>query len=114
MIGGIATSISYSVFLISIRLFSLHYILANILAFFVSIVFSYNLNKRWSFEASQQQKSHVFGYLALYLTSLVVGTFILKVTIDFLGIIPEIAFIISLFFTTALNFVGTKFVVFKE
>lgn len=114
IIGGVATTISYSVFLISIHLFSLHYIIANILAFFISIIFSYNLNKRWSFEVAEQQKSHLPQYLILYLVSLLVGTFILKITIDSLQIIPEIAFIISLFFTTTMNFIGTKFFVFKE
>lgn len=114
IIGIIATLISYSVFVISIRLLSLHYIIANILAFLLSIIFSYNLNKHWSFGVTTQQKSHIIQYLTLYLTSLVVGTIILHITIDSFGIIPEIAFIISLFFTTTINFIGTKFFVFKE
>ena len=114
IIGGISTLISYSVFLASIHLLSLHYIFANILAFIISIIFSYNFNKRWSFEAAQQQRSHLLGYLTLYLTSLVVGTVILRTVVEFFGIIPEIAFIISLFFTTTMNFFGIKFLVFKK
>ncbi len=112
--GGISTLISYSVFLFSIHALSLHYIIANIIAFVVSITFSYNFNKRWSFEAAKQQKSHLKEYLGLYLTTLVVGSAILKISVDFIGIIPEIAFIISLCFTTLINFLGTKFFVFKE
>lgn len=112
--GGISTVISYSVFLFGIHALSLHYILANILAFCVSITFSYHFNKRWSFEVAKQQKSHLGRYLCLYLTTLVVGSAILKITIGYLSIIPEIAFIISLCFTTTINFLGTKFFVFKE
>lgn len=114
VIGGIATIISYSVFSFSIRVLSLHYVWANILAFVMSIIFSYNMNKRWSFEAAAQQRSHLTQYLILYLSSLVVGTIILRITIGLLGIMPEIAFIISLCFTTVINFLGTKFFVFKK
>lgn len=114
VIGGIATIISYSVFSFSIRVLSLHYIFANILAFLISITFSYHMNKRWSFEVAEQQSSHLTQYLTLYLFSLVVGTTILRITIGLLNIIPEIAFIISLCFTTVINFVGTKFFVFKK
>ncbi len=112
--GGISTVISYSIFLFSIHLLGLHYILANILAFCISVIFSYNFNKRWSFQAAKQQKSHLKEYLTLYLITLLVGSLILKLTVDFLGIIPEIAFIIGLCFTTTINFIGTKFFVFKE
>lgn len=114
VIGGVSTIISYSVFVFSIRILSLHYILANILAFILSIVFSYNLNKRWSFEVEKKQRSHLFQYLGLYIASLIVGSVILKIAVDFFFIIPEIAFIISLFFTTTMNFIGTKFFVFKK
>ena len=112
--GGISTVISYSVFLLSIHLFSLHYIISNIVAFCVSITFSYNFNKRWSFEVANQQRSHLFSYLGLYLFSLALGSLILKIAVDFCGIIPEISFIISLCFTTTLNFLGVKFLVFKK
>ena len=112
--GGISTVISYSIFLFSIHLLGLHYILANILAFCISVIFSYNFNKRWSFQAAKQQRSHLKRYLTLYLITLLVGSLILKFTVDFLGIAPEIAFIIGLCFTTTINFIGTKFFVFKE
>ena len=112
--GGISTVISYSIFLFSIHLLGLHYIPANIFAFCISIIFSYNFNKRWSFEAAKQQGSHLRGYLTLYLITLAVGSLILKITVDFLDIIPEIAFVIGLCFTTVINFLGTKFFIFKE
>lgn len=112
--GGISTLISYAVFLFSIHLLSLHYIFANIVAFVASIAFSYNFNKRWSFEASTQKTSHIKKYLGLYLVTLFVGSVILKISVDIVGIIPEIAFIIALCFTTVINFLGSKFFVFKE
>jgi putative flippase GtrA len=113
LIGGISTLISFSVFTALIRLCNFHYILANFFAFALSVIFSYNMNKKWSF-AVEKGRSHLFGYSLIYLSSLVLGTLILKIAIGIFGIIPEIAFIVSLFFTTTMNFIGIKFFVFKK
>lgn len=112
--GGIATILGYSAFLICLRAFNLHYILANFIAFIVGIIFGYNCNRRWSFNGPHHKSSHLFEYLAVYLTSLLVSTIILKICVDFFGIIPEIAFILSLCVTTCINFLGIKFLVFKK
>ncbi len=113
LIGAASTLISFSVFSALIRLFDVHYILANFFAFILSVIFSYNMNKKWSFEVEKSQ-SHLFSYGLLYLSSLAMGTLILKITIGIFEVIPEIAFIISLFFTTTMNFIGVKFFVFKK
>lgn len=114
IIGAGSTVISYTIFVISVRLLSLHYLIANIFAFVVSVCFSYNCNKRWSFGGAHHKQSHLVEYLGVYLTSLAASAIILRITIDFLGIIPEISFVISLCFTTCINFLGIKFIVFKK
>jgi putative flippase GtrA len=112
--GGIATIISSSVFFICLHIFDLHYILANFIAFITGVLFGYNCNRLWSFSGPHHKSSHLFEYLAVYLTSLLISTIILKISIDFFGIIPEIAFIFSLCVTTCTNFLGIKFLVFKK
>lgn len=112
--GGISTIISYSIFLLCLHVFSMHYILANFTAFVISVTFGYNCNKRWSFSGPHHKTSHIFEYLTVYCTSLLISIIILKIAVDFFGIIPEIAFIISLCVTTCVNFLGIKFLVFKK
>ncbi len=113
--GGISTLISYSTFITSLHIFNTHYILANFTAFIISIIFGYNCNKRWSFGGDHHKSSHIIEYLAIYISSsLILSTIILKITIDYIGIIPEIAYIFSLCITTCINFLGTKFLVFKK
>ncbi len=112
--GIIATIISYTTFLICLHVFSIHYILANIITFCIGTSFGYNCNKRWSFGGEHHKSSHIVEYLAVYLTSLGVSIIILKITVDIMGIIPEIAFFISLCVTTCINFLGIKFFVFKK
>jgi putative flippase GtrA len=113
-VGGVSTLISFSVFSFSIRIFDLHYLVANLIAFGLSIIFNYNCNKRWSFGGEHQKPSHVAEYLAVYFSSLALGSLILKVAIDYLKIFPEGAFFISLCFTTLFNFFCLKFFVFKK
>ena len=112
IIGCIATIISYSVFLICLRIFGIHYLIANIISFVAGISAGYPLNKIWTFKSDSQKKFH--HYLAVYLTSLFISLIFLKITVDFIGIIPEIAILLSLVITTCTNFVGTKFLVFKK
>lgn len=114
IIGGIATIISYLTFLLCLHAFEMHYILANSIAFLTGVIFGYNCNKRWSFAGPHHKSSHLFEYLAVYCTSLLISTLILKIAVDSFGIIPEIAFVLSLCVTTCTNFLGIKFLVFKK
>ena len=111
--GTASTAISYLTFLVCLRAFQIHYIAANLIAFLLSIYFNYNCNKRWSFSNFEKNPSFIFRYLALYLFSLLVSTIFLKISVDYLSIAPEIAFILSLFVTTCINFLGIKFLVFR-
>jgi putative flippase GtrA len=114
VIGCISTFVSYSSFLIFLRVFEIHYIIANILSFVCGISVGYPLNKNWTFDKGRHKNSHFFQYLSVYLTSLLISTLFLRFTVGVLGIIPEIAFILSLGITTCTNFLGTKFLVFRK
>ncbi len=111
IIGSLSTVISYSTFLISLHVFHLHYLLANTLGFCLSIGVNYQCNKRFTFKAAG---NHFKGYLSLYLISLALSTLLLRVFVEYCGIIPEIANILTIVLITAFNFIGAKFVVFKK
>lgn len=112
--GTISTIVGYLVFLTATFVFLIHYLIANFIAFCIGIIFGYNLNKRWSFKDTQHRKSNFIKYLLVYLTSLLISTIILKITVDFMGIPPQIASLMSLCVTTCTNFLGIKFLVFKK
>jgi len=112
VIGLGSTIISYIAFLTCLHAFKLHYIIANIVGFIFGVGFGYYFNKRWTFDAHDSKNFH--SYFAVYIGSLIISIIILKITVDFIGIIPEIAFILSIGITTFTNFLGTKFLVFKK
>lgn len=112
LVGGCATIISYSTFLISLRIIGLHYLIANFCGFIVSIGFSYYCNSKWTFAA--QERGYFYRYLSFYLASLIINSLILKFIVEFGGLIPEIANIITIAIVTCINFAGIKLLVFKK
>lgn len=112
IIGTIGTIISYSTFLILLKIFQIHYLIANATAFIIGVSFGYYFNSKWSFDSKNAKLFH--RYFAFYLTSLVLSTIILKIIVEYFQIIPEIANIITIFIITYYNFFGVKLWVFKK
>jgi putative flippase GtrA len=112
VVGTCSTIISYSTFITCLHFFHLHYLLANVAGFILSIGFSYNCNKRWTF--GSHDSNYFQRYFLFYLTSLILSTLLLRSIVELLGIIPEIANILTIAIITCLNFIGVKFLVFKK
>jgi putative flippase GtrA len=112
LVGICSTIISYSTFLVFLRIFGLHYLIANISGFISSIGFSYYCNQSWTFD-SKASKSFI-KYISFYLSSLVLGSILLRIFVEFFGLIPEIANLLAISITTCVNFLGIKFLVFKK
>ncbi len=112
LVGSFSTLISYTTFFVTLRLFGMHYLLANICGFITSISFNYYCNRRWTFDA--QGSKHFLRYFSFYLFSLALSSILLKFFVEYCGIIPEIAIIITIALVTCVNFFGVKFLVFKK
>ncbi|NBV06933.1 MAG: GtrA family protein [Proteobacteria bacterium] len=112
IVGICGTIISYSSFIIFLRLFHLYYLVANLGGFICSIGFSYYCNRRWTFKA--QESKHFRRYFSFYVISFFLSSLLLKFFVDFCGIIPEIASILNIAIMTCFNFLGVKFLVFKK
>jgi putative flippase GtrA len=111
-VGFVATTLGYSSFLIFLRLFKLHYLVANLGGFVCSIGLSYYCNRRWTFKA--QDSKHFYRYFSFYLASFCISSALLKFFVEFCGVIPEISNIFTIGIMTGINFLGVKFLVFKK
>jgi putative flippase GtrA len=112
IVGSGSTIISYSTFFIALRFFEFHYLIANICGFIPGVIFNYYLNRRWSFNF--QEKDRFFKYLILYLSSLALTSILLWLFVESFKLLPEIANIVTIILVTLVNFLGVKFVVFRE
>lgn len=90
------------------------YLLANVFAFFVSVLNAYFWNTRFVFKKYNAAcvKTLIKVYTS-YSITFVISTIILYIVVDLLGFSKYIAPIFSLFVTVPLNFILNKLWIFK-
>lgn len=113
IIGAAATIVSYLIFYVTLNFFGINYLVASSLGFCSGVLFGYSFNCKWTFSHNKNQYN-ALKYWSVYLISLLLSLIFLKIVVDYLGIQPEFANIVSIGLTTITNFVGTKFFVFKN
>ena len=118
IVGVSNTLISYVMYMIGIGL-GVHYLLANLLAFLVSVINSFYWNSRYVFkreEGKPRSPFSVFVKTALSYagTGLVLTSILLTVQVDMLGVPEWLAPLINLVITVPLNFVLNKLWAFRS
>lgn len=118
IVGVSNTLISYVMYMIGIGL-GFHYLLANFLAFTVSVINSFYWNNRYVFkkgegEARSPFKAFVKTALSYAGTGLVLSSILLAVQVDVLGVPKWLAPLINLAVTVPLNFILNKLWAFRS
>ena len=112
--GILTTLVNILVYLLFTRLIGLNYLISNILAWFFSVLFAYITNRIWVFES---ENINIFKEIALFfsgrLFSGIVDTALMFVFIDLLFVGDSISKIIIQVIVVALNYIISKFIVFK-
>lgn len=113
LVGVSNTLLSLAIYYILI-LFEVNYILANTIAFIISVFNSYIWNNRFVFRKSES--GHLKPLLKTYIaygSTFILTTGLMYIMIDKLGISQLIAPLINLVITFPLNFLINKFWAFK-
>lgn len=117
LIGGLNTILSLGIYWLVIYRGG-HYLLANAIAFAITVFISYVLNNIFTFKgegkAEWSLKTLFKVYVSYSITSLFLTSFLLWIWTDCLGINENIAPIINLFFTIPLNFLLNKIWAYKN
>ena len=112
--GILTTLVNILVYLLFTRLIGLNYLISNILAWFFSVLFAYITNRIWVFES---ENTNIFKEIILFfsgrLFSGIVDTVLMFVFIDLLFVGDSISKIIIQVIVVALNYIISKFIVFK-
>ncbi len=117
IVGVSNTLISYVTYMAGIT-WGLHYLLANLLAFVVSVINSYYWNSRYVFkqrEGERRSKIKAFAKTVLSYagTGLLLNSILLAVQVDMLGVAEWLAPLINLIITVPLNFILNKLWAFR-
>jgi putative flippase GtrA len=86
---------------------------AFVLGYACGTVFSFIFNKTWTFKDKQRSVKQALLFLVINLVTLGAGNGILKL-LETANIIGIVAKIITIPFTTLMNFIGNKLFVFKS
>lgn len=114
LVGGLSTIINYTVFFGSWAMLGVNYLPAAALGFGAGVVVGYFLNKRWTYRVdTPSTPALVATYAAVYGISLLTGLGVIYLLVRHAGLDPTIANLISIVCTTCMNFIGTRFVVFR-
>lgn len=114
IVGLVATIISYISFYISLEFLHINYLISSTIGFICGIFIGYPLNKAWTFSAKEHKHDRLIFYFLVYIFSLILSLIFLKIVVEYVGIDPRIAYILSIGLTTCTNFIGTRFFVFKH
>ena len=116
IVGLSNTLISYVVYLMGVR-FGMHYLLASVLGFVISVLNSFYWNNKYVFQQGDEERNLwltlVKTFMAYAATGLVLANILLYIWVDILGISEYLGPIINLVITVPLNFVINKLWAFR-
>lgn len=112
--GVLTTVVNIISFAILSRMFGIGTVVSNVIAWFLSVLFAYVTNRRWVFLSTG---GNVFREMLVFfsgrLCTGVLDTLVMFITVDFLGWNDLMMKIISNIIVIILNYVISKFFVFK-
>ncbi|MBQ8922854.1 MAG: GtrA family protein [Oscillospiraceae bacterium] len=114
MVGVMNTAISLIVYYAVILFRRDWYLIGSIAGFFVSVLNAYYWNSRFVFRKQDDRLRTLLRTYLAYGTNLLLGTVLLWLLVERLGISPFLAPFINLIITIPLNFVLNKFWVMKK
>lgn len=116
IVGLSNTLISYIVYLVGVR-FGMHYLLASVLGFVISVLNSFYWNNKYVFQKGDEERNLwitlVKTFLAYASTGLILANILLYIWVDVLGISEYLGPVINLIITVPLNFVINKLWAFR-
>lgn len=113
-VGIISAVINYSLFYALLFLGSVNYLVSSSVGYLAGLLLGFFLNSNWTFGRYNLNQDILASYLFVYVSSLSLGLILLRILVHNFYVLPEIANIAILVFTTLSNFIGLKFWVFKR
>lgn len=109
--GTVNTALSYAVYLVLLRVTS--YELAYIISYILGLGFGYYLNSRWVFFKSST-KLKIALYPIAYLPQLIIGTLLLRLISEGLGVPPSLSAIFVIILSVPINFLAVRWVMHQN
>lgn len=116
IVGAIGTVVNLSILYLLTDIFKIYYLISEIIAFFISVLNNYVINKIWTFkeEFKENMVKKFIQYSIVSVISLAVNIIILFVLVEYFYIWYIFAEVIAIVAAFLVNFVGNKLWTFRE
>lgn len=126
IVGLSNTLVSYLIYIVSLKIFQsmellskTDYLVSSVIAFFLSVLWSFYWNNKYTFKTEEGEKRFLGRallktYISYALTGLVLNNIFLYVWVQIVEISKDIAPVINLIITVPLNFLLNKYWAFKK
>lgn len=113
--GFTAFGIEYSLYVVLYKLIGMNYVIASMIVYALVFLFSFFVNRKWSFKSTGKLNRQLILYLLLFFFNLIVANaFLLKFLTDVLGINALISPFIKMACVVCWNFLIYKYIIYKE
>lgn len=125
IVGLSNTMVSYLIYIVTLLIFqknkiipSIDYLVAQVIAFVLSVLWSFYWNNKYVFRQNENQKRNLWKtlvktYISYAFTGLFLNSILSLMWVEWLGIPKIVAPIINLLVSVPINFVMNKFWTFK-
>lgn len=113
IVGGTAFVIDYVIFAI-LTFIDLHYLIAQIISFTISLIFNYIASVKWVFDAKKQTKKEIMIFILLAVIGLGINEILLYLFVEKISVHELIAKLISTIIVMIYNFITRKLIVEKR
>lgn len=113
IVGFIAFLIDYGLFAL-LTILGMHYLIAQIISFSISLAFNYCLSVKWVFDAKKQTKKEVIIFVVLAVVGLGINEILLYIGVDLLHIHELIVKLVSTIIVMIYNFITRKLIIEKH
>jgi len=118
LVGGGTTVINMGSYLLFTKTFGIQYLISNIMAWIAGFLFAFLANKIWVFRSKSFQKQlvikEVVSFFSARITTGLLDMLLLFTFVHFIGLSDTLAKVIDIVISTILNYILSKFWVFKK
>lgn len=114
LIGISNTVISYLAFITACNfLFHDSVFISQCISYAAGMIWSFTLNSRWTFAGSQQSLKSFLSFITVQFTLLLTSALFIQALVTYFSLNKSLAWICVMAFITVINFVASKYIVFK-
>ena len=114
-VGTVSLVVNMAAYTLFTRIFGVHYVTADVMAYITAIINSYALNRSFTFKSKHKKVTAQFGkYIGVYLVGMTLSATLLYIFVNKLGIYDLFAKILIVGIVMIWNFSGSKFLIFDR